>query len=237
MSGGVVRALTAALLVFSGYVRLGLAVSHGPPRLLDLSGEAFAGHGLPAAAFLSSAGLFPVYATLCVAAIVAGLVRRAWLRTAAIAVVALVVAWRVSDAFKAFFGRPRPERWFVHHETSFSYASGHATLALTFYGFWAFVAWQSGLPVGVRRAIVAVLGLWILGIGWSRLALGAHYVSDVLGGYVLGAGVLLLAILTLVVSGERADRHLAAGTARRLDKSRRDRYGGSPCDEARGTLV
>ena len=41
-----------------------------------------------------------------------------------------------------------------------------------------------------RRWCVAVTALWVLAIGVSRLALGVHYVSDVLGGYVLGAAWL-----------------------------------------------
>lgn len=110
------------------------------------------------------------------------------------AVVALTVAWKVSDFFKDRFHRLRPPYWHVHHETSFSYPSGHATLALTFYGLWAAFIWNSRLPRGVRLLSVAALGLWMLAIGWSRLALGAHYVTDVAGGYLLGAACLLTAL-------------------------------------------
>jgi membrane-associated phospholipid phosphatase len=194
-SGGIVRpALTVAILCLVAYAALGLRVSHQTLGSVDLAALNLAGHELGSASFLSGAGTFPVYATLGVAIAIAGIARRSWLRTAGIAIVALVASWRISDTFKVLFARPRPERWFVHHETSFSYASGHATLALTFYGFWAYVAWKSALPVASRRAIVGLLTVWISAIGWSRLALGAHYATDVAGGYLLGAALLALAI-------------------------------------------
>jgi undecaprenyl-diphosphatase len=187
--------LTFVVLGFLAYAALGAAVSRRPPGSLDRAAEALAGHGLRAATFLSDAGLFPVYATLSVLLIGAAIARRAWRRQIVISIVALVVAWRLSDTLKALFARPRPPVWFGHHETSFSYASGHATLALTFYGFWAYVAWASTFPLALRRAIVTLLALWIVAIGWSRLALGAHFPTDVLGGYLLGGALLGLAVL------------------------------------------
>ncbi len=187
--------LLLAVLGLVAYAALGAAVSRRPPGALDVAAEALGGHGLRAATFFTDAGLFPVYAALCVLLIGAAIARRAWRRQIAIAIVALVFAWRASDALKVVFARPRPPVWFVHHETSFSYASGHATLALTFYGFWAYVAWTSALPLAVRRAIATSLAVWIAAIGWSRLSLGAHYATDVLGGYLLGAAFLGLAAL------------------------------------------
>jgi membrane-associated phospholipid phosphatase len=189
--------LLLAVLGFVSYAALGAAVSRRSPGSLDRAAEALAGHGLRAATFLTDAGLFPVYATLCVLLIGVAIARRAWRRQIVISIVTLVVGWRLSDTAKALFARPRPAAWFVHHETSFSYASGHATLALTFYGFWAYLAWRASLPVAARRTIVALPALWIVAIGWSRLALGAHYATDVIGGYLLGAALLGLAILAL----------------------------------------
>jgi undecaprenyl-diphosphatase len=193
-----VRARIAlVVLALAGYAGLGAAVSGRSPGGLDRAAEVLAGHGLRAAAFLTAAGLFPVYATLCVLLAGAAVARRALRTPVVIAIVALVLAWRSSDALKVVFARPRPAVWFLHHETSFSYASGHATLALTFYGFWAYVAWRSSLPLAARSALSASLALWIGAIGWSRLALGAHYASDVLGGYLLGAAFLGLAATAL----------------------------------------
>ena len=151
------------------------------------------GQATKLAAFLTFLGRFPVYATVCASVIVAGLLRRKWLGRCLTSVALLIVAELASDAFKAVFHRPRPLYWLVTHETSFSYASGHATNSIAFYGFWAYVAVRSQLPLA-SRAILAILLLGLsAAIGWSRLALGAHFPSDVLGGYLLGLAVMLLA--------------------------------------------
>ena len=160
----------------------------------DIAGEAFGGVALPLAAFLTRAGLFPVYATLCAGLLVLAFVRREYLANVTIAVIALVIVWQVSDALKAIFHRPRPEHWFALRETSYSYPSGHAVLSTAFYGFGAYLVWRSALPFSARLAIVVAIVLWILAIGWSRLALGAHFPSDLLGGYLLGASALCFEI-------------------------------------------
>jgi membrane-associated phospholipid phosphatase len=190
-------ALASALLL--AYLWLGAAVSWRPPHGIDLAAGGLFGMATPLAAFLTSLGRFPAYAAFCVGVLLAGLVRRRALAASVTAVGLLIVAETTSDWFKAAFHRPRPAHWLVTHETSFSYASGHATNSFVFFGFWAVMALRSGLPQPVRPALA--FGLWGIsaGIGWSRLALGAHYPTDVLGGYLLGAVVLVLG-LTLVPS-------------------------------------
>jgi membrane-associated phospholipid phosphatase len=175
-------ALASALLL--AYLWLGAAVSWRPPHGIDLAAGGLFGMATPLAAFLTSLGRFPAYAAFCVGVLLVGLVRRRALAASVTAVGLLIVAETTSGWFKAAFHRPRPAHWLVTHETSFSYASGHATNSFVFFGFWAVMALRSGISAG---------------IGWSRLALGAHYPTDVLGGYLLGAVVLVLG-LTLVPS-------------------------------------
>jgi undecaprenyl-diphosphatase len=190
-------ALAAVLLLT--YLGLGAAVSWVPPRGIDLAAGGLFGMATPLAAFLTSLGRFPAYATLCVVVLLAGLVRRSSLGASVTAVGLLVAAETTSDWFKVAFHRPRPAHWLVTHETSFSYASGHATNSLVFFGFWAIMALRSGLPRPVRTLLALALAGVSAGIGWSRLALGAHYPTDVIGGYLLGAIVLTLGF-TLVPS-------------------------------------
>ncbi|MGH7727845.1 MAG: phosphatase PAP2 family protein [Vulcanimicrobiaceae bacterium] len=189
---GTLRSLLVAAVAFALFLLLGQAVAHVPPGPLDRIAFGIVGSAFPLASALTTAGRFPSYVAVCIVVLVAGLVRRTLLRPALISVVALILAWKTSDVFKDYFMRPRPTHWVGIHETSFSYASGHAALSLTFYGFWAYVAWTSALPLRARVALVALLVLFIGGIGWSRLALGAHYPSDVAGGYLFGAGFLAL---------------------------------------------
>ena len=72
------------------------------------------------------------------------------------------------------------------HEPGSSFPSGHAQAAIVGYAVLLLVF----LPIlhGVwRRVAVTLAVLMVLSIGFSRIALGVHYLSDVVGGYVLGA--------------------------------------------------
>jgi len=185
--------IVLACLVFAGFIALGASVSHVPPGALDRSELASYGLATPLARFLTNAGRFPVYFSLSMAALIFGFVRRAWLGRVLVAVVGLVVVWQTSDLAKLYFHRARPPHPIVA-ETSFGYPSGHADLAIFFYGLWAFYAWHTALPKPLRSLLVGLLALWTLAIGWSRLALGAHFPTDVFGGYLFGGGFLSLAI-------------------------------------------
>jgi len=77
----------------------------------------------------------------------------------------------------------------VAHESGLSFPSGHAQAAMVGYGLLLLVF----LPTlhGVwRRTAILVASFMILAIGFSRIALGVHYLSDVLGGFLLGAAWL-----------------------------------------------
>ncbi len=81
--------------------------------------------------------------------------------------------------------RARPELAF-YLEDSFSFPSGHATVSMAFYGFLVYVTWKT-IKSWNRKVNISFLGFVIIFfIGFSRLYLGVHYVSDVLGGYILG---------------------------------------------------
>lgn len=172
-----------------GFVALGLLVSTQKPAVLDMSARPLAGIGTQAALLLTETGLFPVYATISVVLLIAGIVERRWLRAVLISIVTLLTAWQVSDACKNLFHRPRPNYWVLIHEPSWSYPSGHTTLVIAFYGFWTAVAWMSDLPLVAKRWIRVAFAVWAIAIGWARLALGAHYLTDLVGGYLLGAAM------------------------------------------------
>ncbi len=185
--GALAGALLAAFLV------LGNAVSHRPPGAFDRAvHDASTGRALTLASVLTQSGRLPAYVAVSVLALGFGVARRAWLARAAISVAVLILADLTSNLFKDHFARARPPDQHVFFEPSYSYASGHATLALTFYGGWAIYAWNSGLPLRTRAALVAAATLLIAAISWSRLALAAHWGTDVLGGLLLGGCFVLL---------------------------------------------
>jgi undecaprenyl-diphosphatase len=196
-------AIAAISLVL--YVALGLTVSSRPPSAFDLAGQAFLGHGLRLAIVAYRSGLFQNYAILCVFTITLAIVYPRWRGRVAFAIGALLLTWVISDRFKDFFHRPRPDHWLLVHETSASYSSGHAALGLSFYGLWALMIWLSDLPLVVRVALGGFIFAWDVVIDWSRLAMGAHYPTDIIGGWLLSVAVVsALYAATLVVEAKGA---------------------------------
>ena len=93
---------------------------------------------------------------------------------------------------KIWFHRPRPILS-VFFEKDFSFPSGHATIAVAFYGYLAYILVKSA-KAKWRWLIVAPAVLLIGLIGFSRLYLGVHYLSDVLAGYLVGLLALIIGI-------------------------------------------
>ena len=114
--------------------------------------------------------------------------------------VSIIGASGISYLSKLFFGRPRPElSLYLEHTPSFP--SSHAAIALALYGFlaWIFIRnvqeWKTKVQIFFISALIVVL------IGFSRLYLGVHYLSDVIGGYFVG-GIGLIFALTLLEYSE-----------------------------------
>jgi undecaprenyl-diphosphatase len=119
--------------------------------------------------------------------VVGWLLSRRLVRLAVFVAVTVGVSPGINDLVKVTVDRARPVLPDpVAHESGASFPSGHAQAAVVGYAVLLLVF----LPVlhgGLRRLAIAVALLMVLGIGLSRVALGVHYVSDVLAGYVLGA--------------------------------------------------
>ncbi len=116
-----------------------------------------------------------------------------WRTRIVFSVVILLVCWQGADLFQHVFARARPTGWVVKHETAFSYPSSHAAIATGFYGLWAAMVYASSLPRLVRIIVPSFLIVFAVAICWSRLALGAHYISDLLGGALLALAVVFVA--------------------------------------------
>jgi membrane-associated phospholipid phosphatase len=112
----------------------------------------------------------------------------------------------LNEAIKAAVGRTRPVLVNpVATATGKSFPSGHTQSAIVGYGILVLIF----LPVVARRwrvTLVAVAALMVLLIGFSRIALGVHYLSDVVGGLVIGSAWLLA--MTAAFSAWRQDRNL-----------------------------
>jgi hypothetical protein len=126
-------ALAAALLC--GF--LGGDVSERPPDGIDLAGRAVAGEWPHVALVFTASCWWYVLVALGVAAIGFAIAAPAWRARVIFSVVTTLVAWQASDAIKNVFVRMRPPYWILHHETSWSYPSGHAMFAVVVYGLWS----------------------------------------------------------------------------------------------------
>ena len=92
---------------------------------------------------------------------------------------------------KDLFARPRPrfERPLVV-ETSYSFPSGQAMESLVVYGLLAFFAMLIFNGSGKRVAVAVGAAVLVVLIGFGRAYLGAHYLSDVVGGFAAGGAWL-----------------------------------------------
>jgi undecaprenyl-diphosphatase len=94
---------------------------------------------------------------------------------------------------KLAFHRARPEMA-LYAEHSFSFPSGHATIAVGFYGFLGYLFIRFVQSWNRKVNIFFATILLILAIGFSRVYLGEHYISDVWSGYLVGAMWLIIAV-------------------------------------------
>jgi membrane-associated phospholipid phosphatase len=200
-AGLLVGTLAASALLFS---ILAVDVATGAPIVsldravagwLHTHGTGFATEVLSAVTQLGGATVLLVVTLVAALALV--LVRR--FAHAALMGAALAGGEALNMALKAAFERPRPSFSDpIAAASGFSFPSGHAMVALTVYGALAFVIAGATKSPRARVLVLATAAVLVLAIGFSRLYLGVHYVSDVLAAYGAGIAWLMLCGLTLL---------------------------------------
>jgi membrane protein DedA with SNARE-associated domain/membrane-associated phospholipid phosphatase len=166
----------------------------------------------------SNAVLIPVVAALVVYFIAR---RRNW-RPAALAVAALAGADALYDIVKPIVERPRPPAPFhLVGVSGFSFPSGHAT-AVT--AVWGMVATLLLVGAPVRRKVLAgvVVALVVLIVATSRVYLGVHWFTDVLGGIALGGLWLCVLWMIAILSSGLVDARVRRTSGSRARSSPRD---------------
>lgn len=104
----------------------------------------------------------------------------------------LILVFMLNYILKLIFSRTRPIDINIITETGYSFPSGHAMISLAIYGFLAYLLWESDYKY--KKIGVSLLVLLIVLIGISRIYLGVHYTSDVIAGFIVSLGYLLLFI-------------------------------------------
>jgi membrane-associated phospholipid phosphatase len=204
-----ISALLVAIVAFAGFVALGLLVGRHPdPPALFAWERTLVDHSTLVAWWLTwdvyKELLFPLAFVLLV---VAWRVP-SWRTRIFFSVILLLLCWQGADLFQHLFARPRRFDWVVKHETSFSYPSSHAAIATGFYGLWAVMLYASELPRPTRTIGAFLLFSLAVATCWSRLALGAHYLTDLIGGALLAVALVCagLAVVPSVLTFPLAGR-------------------------------
>ncbi len=139
--------------------------------------------------------------------------RKGWKLSASLLLVSTLGSSLLTTVLKAVFERARPELFDSGYAASFySFPSGHATVAVGFYGTLTLIlAYRLS---GFARWVVVVCGvLLVLLIGFSRLYLGVHYPTDVLAGFL--AAPLWVIFVGVAYVGWLSIRGLRAAESRK----------------------
>jgi len=109
-------------------------------------------------------------------------------RGAVLVLVTLVGAVVLDVGLKDLFARARPQSFFDYYHTpkSYSFPSGHALFAVCFFGGLAALVSHRLWNRIARILVWAIALVLILLIGISRVYLGVHYPTDVIGGFAVG---------------------------------------------------
>lgn len=99
----------------------------------------------------------------------------------------VVGAFFVNEILKMIFQRPRPTGFSLVSETGYSFPSGHAVLAMAFFGLLIWLVWQALRERTVWKwFLTIILSFVIFAVGFSRVFLGVHWLTDVCEGWCIG---------------------------------------------------
>jgi membrane-associated phospholipid phosphatase len=180
------------LCCFAASAGLGAYVAHREFTKLDVETFAFRGHATQLAIFFTRCGYWPALTAIGLGLCAAEFVLRGELAFGIVLSATQLLSQGTANLMKAVLRRTRPDDWLYHQELGFSFPSGHATTAVVFFGGLVLLAARLPVSPELRPAAVILPAIFIAGIPWSRLALSAHYATDVLGGLLLGGGWLAL---------------------------------------------
>src|SRR5579863_854218 len=201
------RAMIVMIVAAALFTVLGAQVVHfGEPAWLRAWERALVGHSTLIAWWLTWSCYVYAMVPIAVILLIVAWLAPEWRVRILFSVAMLLLCWRGADLFQHVFARPRRLDWVVKHETAFSYPSSHATIATGFYGLWALMLYISELPSATRKVAAALLALFAIAICWARLALGAHYLTDLVGGALLAVALVSagLAVVPHAISARQA---------------------------------
>lgn len=136
--------------------------------------------------FMTDVGDIYGYLIVLILSLIISLVFFKHWRSIAQTVLVLLLASISNTMLKRFIDRARPGIEHLVSVETLSYPSGHAMSAMAFYGFLIYLFYTFKMNRWLKYSIIILLLLIILSIGISRIYLGVHFPSDILGGYIAG---------------------------------------------------
>ncbi len=106
----------------------------------------------------------------------------------------LVIITVLNQSFKRILQRPRPTEYRIIQETGYSFPSGHSMISMAFYGYLIYLIYRYVKNKYIKWISISLLSILICLIGISRIYLGVHYTSDVLGGFLISISYLVIYI-------------------------------------------
>ena len=106
----------------------------------------------------------------------------------------LVIVTILNKLLKNILQRPRPNEYRIVEETGYSFPSGHSMASMAFYGYLIYLIYKYVKNKYLKWTLIVLLGILICTIGISRIYLGVHYTSDVLGGFLISISYLVIYI-------------------------------------------
>ncbi len=106
----------------------------------------------------------------------------------------LVIVTILNQLLKNILQRPRPNEFRIIEETGFSFPSGHSMASMAFYGYLIYLIYKYVKNKYLKWTLIVLLSILICTIGISRIYLGVHYTSDVLGGFLISISYLVIYI-------------------------------------------
>ena len=99
---------------------------------------------------------------------------------------------KINTLFKVIFMRARPDINPLVIETGYSFPSGHSMISMAFYGYLIYIIYTHKDNARFRSLLISLISVLVLLIGISRIYLGVHYTSDVVGGFCFSIAYLII---------------------------------------------
>ncbi len=111
---------------------------------------------------------------------------------------ALISGEVIKELLKFLIHRQRPDAVFsLLPENGYAFPSGHAFMSVIFYGMLCYFIYQACKKKWQRIILLVATAILVFLIGFSRIYLGVHWISDILAGWLIGGAILAFFIVKL----------------------------------------